>query len=333
MKRSLVRQLCCPSCAGDLELTSWPGTPAEIESGELLCSSCGCLYPIVRAIPRFVPTDNYAGTFGLQWNRFRQTQLDSYTGTHITQSRFAVESGWSEAALAGAAVLDAGCGAGRFAEVALSWGAQVFAVDYSTAVDACWANLRHHPGVHVVQADIYALPFREANFDYVYCFGVLQHTPDPRRAFLALPPKLRPGGWLAIDIYPRIWTAALQPKYWLRPLTSRMSTPVLLQAVERAVPVLLPLSRALARIPVAGPLLRRLVPVANYEGIYPLGEKQLREWAVLDTFDWLSPVHDRPQTAGALVSWLREAGLDDIEVLRTGHLVGRGRKPIGRGAS
>ena len=33
-------------------------------------------------------------------------------------------------------VLDAGCGMGRFAEIALKIGAQVVALDYSNAVDA-----------------------------------------------------------------------------------------------------------------------------------------------------------------------------------------------------
>lgn len=34
-------------------------------------------------------------------------------------------------------VLDAGCRAGHFAEIALRFGAQVVAVDYSNAVEAC----------------------------------------------------------------------------------------------------------------------------------------------------------------------------------------------------
>ena len=37
-------------------------------------------------------------------------------------------------------------------------------------------------------------------------------------------------------------------------------------------------------------------PVANYEGMYGLDDRQLREWAVLDTFDMLSPQYDQPQT-------------------------------------
>jgi hypothetical protein len=48
---------------------------------------------------------------------------------------------------------------------------------------------------------------------------------------------------------------------------------------------------------------------------------------VLDTFDWLSPAYDQPQTPKVLRYWLVEAGLVEVEVLIAGHLVGRGRKP------
>ena len=42
----------------------------------------------------------------------------------------------------GTRLLDAGCGAGRFAEVALSLGARVIAVDFSNAIDAARENLK-----------------------------------------------------------------------------------------------------------------------------------------------------------------------------------------------
>jgi hypothetical protein len=100
----------------------------------------------------------------------------------------------------------------------------------------------------------------------------------------------------------------------------------LFHAVERAIPVLLPLSRGIGRMPVLGPILRRLIPVANYAGIYPLNEQQLREWAVLDTFDMLAPAYDLPQTHETMQSWLKETGLRDIEIEKVGHLVARGMR-------
>jgi hypothetical protein len=122
------------------------------------------------------------------------------------------------------------------------------------------------------------------------------------------------------------WRNVVSPKYWLRPLTRRMAPERLFRLVRRMVPLLLPLSRLIGRLPVVGAKARYLVPVANYEGVYPLSEPQLREWAVLDTFDMLAPAHDHPQSARTLRAWFVESGIRSVEVFRAGHLVGRGVK-------
>lgn len=326
MRRDLIAILRCPECGDRLNPSRKPESGA-LDSGELGCLGCGKAYPIVRGIPRFVPLENYAGSFGFQWNRFRRTQLDSVTGTTISRDRFLTFTGWKPDELAGKLVLDVGCGAGRFAEVALSLGACVVAVDYSTAVDACRANLGPESRLNVVQADIYHLPFAPGTFDFVYCLGVLQHTPDVAGAFRSLPPQVRPGGRLAVDVYAKLALNWVWPKYWLRPLTKRLPQSTLFRLLERAVPVLLPVSERLRRIPLFGGRLRYLVPVANYRGVFPLDDAQLQEWALLDTFDMLSPRYDQPQSAATLQHWLERAGLEDVWSGRLGFVVGRGRKP------
>ncbi len=330
MRRAMLDLLRCPKCRHDLRLEGERsgGEPDErIESGLLICDGCGDQAPVVGFVPRFVPADTYASSFGFQWNRFRKTQLDSHTGVPISAERFFEQSGWSSEDLAGKRVLDVGCGAGRFAEVALGCGARLVALDYSSAVDACWANLCHHRHLDVVQGDVYHLPFQSGSFDFVYCFGVLQHTPDVRRAFMALPEQLAPGARLTVDVYPRMVWNLLWPKFWLRPFTRRMSRRRLLRLVEVMVAVLLPLSVAVGRLPFVGRKLRFAVPVINYDGVFPLTERQLREWSILDTYDMLAPVHDQPQSRRTLASWLEEAGLERIEVFRRGVFVGRGRHP------
>ena len=328
MKAEIVERLRCTNCAGVLSLTDTRGdVGGEIESGELRCADCNRAFPIVRYIPRFVPAANYADSFGFQWNHFRQTQLDSYSRTEISRRRFLRQTAWTREMLNGASVLDVGCGAGRFTEIALSLGATVFAVDYSQAVEACWNNMRGHERLSVIQGDIFSLPFAVESFDFVYCFGVLQHTPSPRGAFLSLPKQVRPEGSLVVDVYMQRFGNMLHPKYWLRPITTRISRPALFRLIERTAGPLLQLSNFLSRLP-SGDLLRRIVPIANYRGIHPLSEEQLVEWSVLDTFDWLSPIYDRPQTAAALRSWFEAANFDDVEVLKVDHLVGRGRKPV-----
>ncbi len=329
MKKSLLSKLQCPQCRTvDLRLVAAEELEGEVITGNLHCTACEQSYPITRHIPRFIEGEDYVRNFGFQWNRFRMTQLDTHSGTTISRERFASQTGWSPEILANAAVLDAGCGAGRFAEVALSMGAEVFAFDYSTAIDACWQTLGPHPRLHILQADIYKIPFKPCQFDFVYCFGVLQHTPEVRKAFMSLASQLKPGGKIAVDVYPKSWKSFLHVKNWLRPLTRRMRHEELFGLVEKCVPLFLPISRVLSKTPRIGRWLRYLLPIANYEGIYPLTEQQLREWAVLDTFDMLAPRFDLPQTRATLLAWFQEAGLGNVTVFKCGQLVGRGTRPF-----
>jgi ubiquinone/menaquinone biosynthesis C-methylase UbiE/uncharacterized protein YbaR (Trm112 family) len=313
--------LACPACGGELAFS-------ERDHGEWLgCTRCTRSFPVIAGIPRFVSSEAYTASFGFQWNRFRRTQLDSANGTSISRDRFLAQSGWTPEMLRGARVLDGGAGSGRFAEVALSLGAEVVALDYSTAIEALAGNFPAGARLTLVQGDLLALPFKAASFDVVYSFGVLQHTADARAALAQLARVLKPGGRLAVDIYSGGLSYWTHPRFWLRPLTRRIPAPTLFRLVERYVPWLLPLSRGCARVPLVGRALRRMVPVANYEGRLPLTERQLYEWAVLDTFDWLSPRFDRPQTPETLRSWLGEAGLADVEIVQPVMLTGRGRRP------
>jgi SAM-dependent methyltransferase len=327
MKRFLFDLLRCPACGAALSLRNEvAGTTGEIVEGTLACS-CGREYPVTNSIPRFVPADNYASNFGFQWNHFRSTQLDSTTGQPISRDRFLRATGWTEKDLRGALVLDAGCGAGRFAEVVLTLGATVVALDYSGAVDAAGENLKAFDAIHLVQGDILVLPFAPGTFDFVYSVGVLQHTPDARGAINSLDQVLRSGGRLAVDFYLRTWRNLFHPKYWLRPITKRMPQKTLFAILQRSVPALFRVSNLFRSIPLFGRVLSRFVPVANYSGVLRLSDEQLREWALLDTFDWLSPRYDLPQTPETLRAWLETAGLSEVEVFRADHLAGRGRKP------
>lgn len=328
MKIELLELLRCPKTGQRLLLENGNNDACEFESGWLVSADGRERYPVLRGIPRFVPQSNYADSFGMQWNHFRQTQLDSHSGHPISTERFWLATGWKPEQLKDQWVLDAGCGAGRFAEVALLAGANVVALDYSSAVDACYANLSHHPNLYVVQGDIYALPFAPETFPFVYSLGVLQHTPNVAKAFAALLPMVRAGGGrLCTDFYWKRIRTMLHAKYLFRPLTKRMDQKKLFQLSQRWVPTLLALSQALGQVPLVGRGLKRIVPVADYTGRFPLSDQQLKEWALLDTFDMLSPAYDNPQSAATVRHWFESAGFVEIEVGHWSHLVGRGVKP------
>jgi SAM-dependent methyltransferase len=326
MKIELLELLRCPKTGQRLRLERVGDFSQDAEEGWLVSDNSQYRYPIHYGIPRFVTESNYADNFGMQWNHFRQTQLDSCSGHPISADRFWKATGWLPSDLKDQWVLDVGCGAGRFAEVVLNAGARIVALDYSGAVDACNANLKQHTNLHGVQGDIYALPFARESFSFVYCLGVLQHTPNVAEAFAALPLKLREGGKLCVDFYWKRFRTMMHSKYLLRLITKHLSHKRLFVFLEGSVPLLLTVSQGLGRVPLIGRVLKRMVPVADYTGIYPLSDKQLKEWALLDTFDMLAPQYDNPQTAATARQWMEQAGMQEIEILTTGPLVARGKK-------
>jgi SAM-dependent methyltransferase len=329
MNPSSLEQHRCPACrSNQLVLSGEKGSaPDQIESGTIECRGCGTSYPIVHGLPRFVPSSNYAESFGFQWNRHARTQLDSHSGLPISHDRLWTAIG-SKADLRGQRVLEAGSGAGRFTEVLASSGADVVTFDYSSAVDANARNQASNPRLHFFQGDIFNIPLAEASFDKVVCLGVVQHTPDPRAAFQSLARYVRPGGQLVIDAYTRDFAALLQWKYLLRPITRRMRKETLYRIVETVTPPLVPVAKLLRRI--AGRLGARLVPIVEYSHL-GLPKELNVQWAILDTFDMYSPAHDHPQSLKTVTSWFNEAGFEDIHV-RPGlnGVVGSGRRPAVR---
>jgi len=309
MRAWLLDHLVAPGTGEPLVLGASKRTGDEIVEGVLIAAHSNRAYPIVRGIPRFTG-ESYAESFGLQWHRHRTTQLDTAERQH-SRERFFGETEFSAHTLRGALVLDAGCGAGRFLQVASECGARVIGVDLSSAVDVAAENHASDANVGIVQASISDLPFRPGTFDYVYCLGVLQHTPDPLQTLRCLAVMPKRGGELGLWWYKKYWWTYLDQKYLLRPLLHWWPQERLYRFVRAYVPRLLPISRALARVPLFGPphnLAGRILPCANRDDIPGLTPGEAVEWSILDTFDQYSPRYDRPQSWRAVETVLRDAG-------------------------
>jgi SAM-dependent methyltransferase len=176
----------------------------EIMEGGLLPTSAALREVAIRkGVPRFVSRPNYADNFGLQWNAFGSTQLDSVSKLPITADRLWANTKWSAEEMKGKSVLEVGSGAGRFTEVLLQSGARVVSLDYSSAVDANYRNNVGKGDLLVFQGDVYDLPLKSGLFDFVLCYGVLQHTPDSTKAYKCIFEKLKSGGRISVDHYRR----------------------------------------------------------------------------------------------------------------------------------
>lgn len=306
----------------------------RVEKMDYRCSF-GCSFPIKDAIPRFVPIENYASSFGLQWNQYRTTQLDSYTGLTISRDRLTRLLGGSLDVVKDKKVLEAGCGAGRFSELLLGAGAHLNAVDLSTAVEANYKNCRSFPNYSVCQASILELPFAPEQFDIVICIGVIQHTPDPEKTMNALCKQLRPGGLLVIDHYSHGYPATTTRRL-LRALLLKLPGKIALPFCKVLTVVLWPLHRlfwATRRLPGVArirQLFLRLSPLVDYHDAYPqLGPQLLKVWATLDTHDTLTDFYKHLRSADDLRDHLEKRGMESIEASYAGNGVEvRARKQV-----
>jgi 2-polyprenyl-3-methyl-5-hydroxy-6-metoxy-1,4-benzoquinol methylase len=314
MRARLLEVLACPDCSASLVSTPPLKNGGDLREGKLTCTKCKKEYPIRGGIPRFVPDENYTSSFGLQWNRFRLEQIDSASGTRLSEARFFTETGWEPQWMSGKWILDAGCGAGRFLEVAGRTDAEVIGVDLSSAVDAAAQTLSGRANVHLVQASIYQLPFKPGVFDGVYCIGVIQHMPNPLGAVPPIARVLRAGGAIAVTIYEKRRFTMLNSKYLLRHLTRRLEGETLLRVLKTVMPVVFPVSELAFRLPApANRLMQAAIPVANYVDEPALTREQRYAWALMDTFDMLAPEYDQPQVQADVEGALLASGITGIQ--------------------
>lgn len=299
MKPALLDILVCPACRNALDLRADVREELEVREGALRCVGCARDYPIVSGVPRFVGSGAYASSFGRQWHWFRKVQIDSMSGTDESERMLAATTGWSGEDYRGRLVLDAGVGAGRFAEVVCNKGGVVVGVDLSQAIDAAYENIGNRPNVHLVQADIFAMPFRDGTFDMAYSVGVLHHTPDPAAAFARVAAAVRPGGALAVYLYAR-YGPSHRFSDMIRVLTTRLPFPVLRALSALAVP-----AYYLYRVPVLGKVLGVVFPISLHRDW---------RWRWLDTFDWYSPRYKWKLLYPEVVRWFRANGFGHVEL-------------------
>lgn len=259
---------------------------------------------------------NYTDNFGFQWNKFTKTQIDNQNqNLALSKERFFTQTNWDKEDLSGKDVLEVGSGAGRFSQIVLDYTkANLYSIDYSNAVEANFRNNGHHgERLKLFQASIYDMPFAPAQFDKVFCFGVLQHTPDVEKSVKSLIDMAKPGAEVVVDFYPiKGWWTKVHAKYMLRPITKKWSNEKLLNKIEKNVDWMMSLSRFLQKAKLG--FLRRFIPIVDIYGTLPknLTKEQLKEWCILDTFDMFSPEYDQPQKVSTVVNWFKKYGMENV---------------------
>ncbi|MSQ10027.1 MAG: methyltransferase domain-containing protein [Dehalococcoidia bacterium] len=267
MNPTILQYIVCPDCTGSLAIAEGAiRNGDEVMTAQLTCSQCARQYPVVRGIPRLMPgyvADDKLATasaFGWEWQEFDalHDQAEVYQDQYLDWIHPIDRSFFQHKV-----VLDAGCGMGRFSIAAAEFGARdVLAIDLSDAVESAYRNSRHLPNVHVIQADIYHLPFKQP-FDFAFSIGVLHHLPDPKGGFRSLVKHLKRGGSIFAWVYGREnngWIVHLANPLRER-VFSRLPRKVLYGVSLAITGVLHPILKALYR---PGGAWRKMLPYYSY---------------------------------------------------------------------
>jgi SAM-dependent methyltransferase len=287
-----------------------------VSSGERLvdAQSLEVVAPLVDGIPRFVAADDdYAESFGWQWHRWHSTLSDARNQQAAANKHSLIlrRTRFDTYDLAGKSILECGMGGGDDTEVLLDLPfREVHAFDLSRAVERAARYLSRERLV-LSQASIFAIPYPDHAFDFVFCHRVLQHTPDPLAALRAVARKVKLGGVLFAHCYHKSFHFMSQYKYKLRPLTRRLPAPWVAAALDRAGPALHALNRRLrARGPLGRGLAHNFLPFEHLSSFGEHDETALIEVEKLLTFDALTPRYDQPLSWPTMRQTIEQEGFE-----------------------
>ena len=350
MRSSLLGLLVEPVTKAPLELEDAVTDGDEIVGGRLVARE-GREYPIVRGIPRFTEIadagqQQTGDSFGFKWRQReaydRPETLEWARGWLVDRYGFTTAQEFRAHLAAKRRVLDAGCGAGYSSALWLEPGwtggrsAEWIGVDISEAIDVARDRLAGVEGLHFVQADVLALPFRDGTFGAAIAEGVLHHTPSTADAFASLVAVLQEGGEALTYVYRRKGPIREFADDYVRNVVAPLPPD---EALERLRP-LTELGRALTGVHATVTVTADVPDLGIDAGEYDL--QRFVYWHLLKVFwndafsfegnnlvnfDWYHPRYAHRHTEGELREWCRALGvaIDRLDVQESGFTL-RGTK-------
>jgi SAM-dependent methyltransferase/uncharacterized protein YbaR (Trm112 family) len=338
----LLPLLRCPICAGSLTHRPIGGSGAngilEHDTGE-----CREQYPIIDGIPRLLigasraqvvrahrewfarnpevsslarvwegaaSNDPVIAGFDDEWRRYPIVG----TSDHFDLFRMYFDVVSATDFERGKTVLDAGCGAGRWAYEVARRGPRVIAVDLGMSIELARANTPRDL-VACVQADIGALPLASASVDWAYSLGVLHHTDAPAVVLARVVDAVRPAGsvlvyfYYALDARGPAFRSLFRAVDLIRRMLSRQPRLITrTAALVIATFVYWPFARASALLERAG--------ARGLAGRLPLSFYRNLSFATMrnDSLDRFGTRLERRYTQGELKDLMRGAGLGELQI-------------------
>lgn len=341
----LVPLLICPVCGHRLKYRADP----DDEDGLLYHAEPACAesYPVIDGIPRLlvgsgraglvrekacwfsatdtrsalltswrssrppVPTAAVVAGFDYEWKRFQAVGTEELDVVFRSYTDVLPADSFTEGLL----VVDAGCGAGRWAYEVARRGPRVIAVDLGLSVEVARRNTASTGRVACVQADVQRLPLARGAFDWAYTLGVLHHLDRSAEALDQIARTVRSSGHVLVYVYYALegrgpaYRLIFRAVDLLRRVLSRSPRPIAF-AIATAVAILVyfPLARSaqlLARLGLSS--LAERMPLSFYR------ERSL-EIMRNDSLDRFGTRLERRYTRDAMLALMRSAGLADVMV-------------------
>jgi SAM-dependent methyltransferase len=282
---------------------------------------------IPRAVSLYSPAQSQTEeTFGFKWKkrdtfdspgslkRIRDWLTEKYGNV--------VEEDWFASLGEHPLVLDAGCGAGVSAlEVFGAAGKRIryLGVDISTAVDVAHARFQEKGlAAGFIQADISKLPFPDSSVDLIFSEGVLHHTDSTERAFKALTPLIKPGGYFMFYVYRRKGPIREFTDDYVRDRLQSMSPEEAWLAMEPLTQLGISLGRENLEIDIPKPIDLLGIPAGR------INIQRLFYWHVAKAFyhpdlsfdemnhinyDWYAPANAHRHSLEEVSGWCQDAGM------------------------
>lgn len=302
----------CPACRE--RLVYGPDRSNDAGALEHAAEGCGARYPVIGGIPRLLaeqaPPDPVVAGFDDEWRRFHDVGTRDHRDVYaryfdlVPADRFRDDQ----------TVLDAGCGAGRWAFEVSRRGPRVVALDLGRSVEIARANTDHER-VACVQADLRALPLGPETVDWAYSLGVLHHTEGPDAVLRDIVRAVRPGGRVLLYLYYALddrglaFRATFRAVDFARRIVSRQPRSVVVTfATLIAACVYWPLARTAALLEhTSARALASKLPLSFYRD---LSFATMRN----DSVDRFGTRLERRYSRTEMIELMRRAGLVDIVI-------------------
>jgi SAM-dependent methyltransferase len=334
-----------------LKLVSYQEKDGHVIEG-ILQEQGGFWYPIIRGVPCFLrglirpnfesfrekhslprlqdkgKKDNTEGqqlltnkTFSDKWRRFRNygfepTHQEFLLNWYCKKLGFATLDELKEFYKKKKLILEAGPGSGFNSKfMAENSTAQVFAADISDAAFTVFENTKDLSNCHVIQADLMNLPFADQVFDFIIADGVLHHTPNTKKAVVALYKKLKTGGQFFFHVYKKMGAARQFCDQYIRKTFSKLDPPACYKACEALTELGRELSRLNAKIELTKPIpilgipagIHNVQRLVYYNFIKCFWNEAFDfETNNMVNFDWYHPHTAWQHTEDEVEEWLKE---------------------------